>query len=113
MNNYENILTELDAIFNIDLKAFRTNYEAVHDCKLTQEQFYKVFNEERKVKMENSIAKMRQMRFQAERVINPMVADAMIEDPNVGSRPNFNIDFETKQTYLCKPDPEKTDKKKG
>lgn len=39
----------LDEIFDIDLRTFRTNYEAQHDCKLSEQQFYKIFNEERKV----------------------------------------------------------------
>lgn len=45
---------------------------------------------------------MRQMRIHADRVITP---DSPFSKPNsgIGSRPNFNIDYENKKSYFCKP----------
>ncbi len=44
------------------------------------------------------------MRLHADRVINPLAINAVKPNPNVGSRPNFNIDYSNKSQYFCKPE---------
>ena len=106
LNNYEDVLNDLDFVFNIDFNTFRKEYEEKNNCNLTDEQFNKILIEERKLKMEISISKMRQMRLHADRVINPIAANTAVPNPKVGSRPNFNIDYSNKSSYFCKPESE-------
>ena len=104
MNNYEDILNDLDFVFNIDFSSFRKEYERKNSITLTDDEFSKVLIEERKVKMETSISKMRQMRLHADRVINPLAVNTVKPNSNVGSRPNFNIDYSNKSQQFCKPE---------
>ena len=50
----------------------------------------------RRRKMENSIAKMRQLTLHADRVIHPSFASnpALDRDPNIGNKPNYELNMD-------------------
>jgi hypothetical protein len=51
--------------------------------------------------MENGIAKMRQMRLHADRIITPVRSSDPSPDESLGGRPNYNINFDTSKTINC------------
>ena len=50
--------------------------------------------------MENAIAKMRQMTIYADRIIHPNWA-VPESNSNDGSRPDYNINFDSTKSYSC------------
>ena len=55
--------------------------------------------------MEDAISRMKQMSIEAKSIIYP---ESYIEKfPDIGSRPNYNIDFEAKTSFPLNLDPKK------
>ena len=41
------------------------------------------------------------MKLHADRVIEPLAATTPIPNPQMGARPDYNLDFDEKSSYYC------------
>ena len=87
------MLEELDLVFNTNFNAFKKTLAE----DLTEEEMRREFELFKRKKMEDSISRMKQMAIEAKSIIYP---ESYIDKfPDIGSRPNYNIDFKTKTSF--------------
>ena len=96
-NAYVKVLKELDVVFNTNFKVFSSTLPD----NLSDEVKKKEFELFKRRKMEDSISRMKQMAIEAKSIIYP---ESYIEKfPDIGSRPNYNIDFKGKTSFEIDP----------
>ena len=98
-NAYQKTLKELDLLFNTNFKTYKLSRQ---NEKLTEEELFKEFELFKRKTMEDSISRMKQMAMEAKQIIYP---ESYVEKfPDIGSRPNYNIDFKAKTSFRLDPE---------
>ena len=101
-NAYGQLLKDLDLLFNTSLKTYKSSSSKGN---LTDEELWQEFEVYRRKRMEDSIARMRQLSVYSNVIIQP---EGVVEKKiGVGSRPNFNVDFTAKKTFSMSPKKDK------